>query len=239
MSYPLPVALSFCRSDAELAWRNLEWQLELGARWPEIHLTYDTLTGRKSVEEIEKLARRIYDRVERFEYQPPRGNWWPPNQAFQETARYMARQDKSWFWMEADCIPLRADWLAVLSARYHRFGKPFFCPLIPDLGHYNGTGVYPHDTPKQIPHAMVDGACAWDVSAKNEMAHKTADAMATLYHVWTINDGKFHHSNGGTPPYFGNRELLRQIPPSAILFHREKSGSLIKLLQKCKNELQN
>ena len=239
MSYLLPTALAFCRHDAELAYRNLEWQHDLGTKWEsELVLSYDTITGRNVVQKMEVIAREIYEKVTRFEYQPPRGNWWPPNQAFQETATFMARQDKSWFWQEADCIPLCADWLKVLSDRYHKFGKPFFCPLIPDLGHYNGTGVYPSDTPKQIPRAMADGAMAWDVRMKPEMSHKAADATATLFHAWTADNGKLHPYQGGTPPFFRDRELLREIPPSAVLMHRDKSGSLITMLQQCKKEIQ-
>lgn len=238
MSYELPVAMSFHRGDWELAHLNLEWQLELdGERSMEsICLTFDSLVPRKAVDKMTVMAGRVYRSVSRHEYPAPNGYSLAQNQAFSETAVRMSRQDKSWFWMEADCIPLTKGWLQTLSARYHRAGKKFFCPRIPDLGHYNGTGVYPKDTPNLIPRALQNGAGAWDVKMTEEIRHQVADAMGTLFHAWTINGGVMHPSEGGQVPHFDSRELLRQIPPSAVLFHRCKDLSLITMLSKIKNE---
>lgn len=236
MNYILPVVLAFCQKDIHIALSNIEWQLELGCRGDHLVLSYDAATNKRSVDAVEELARKIYNGVSHFRYPSPPPHYWPPNQAFQETARHMATQNKSWYWSEPDCVPLTLDWLEVLSRRYHQFGKPFFCPLVSDLGHYNGTGVYPHNTPELISHAMRDTHTAWDVAARHQMTGKTADANATLYHTWSMHSGKFHPSIGGEHPRFYDLEQLRQIPPSCVLFHRCKDDSLIEMLRQIRKK---
>ncbi len=225
--------------DAELAFRNLAWQEKLQdglGLMPEIVLTYDTVMHPKVVENMERQARRVYSEVKWFVYPAPPPGWWPPNQAFQQTAYHMAKQDKSWLWLEPDCIPLCPEWLKTLSDKYHRAGKKFFAPKIPELGHYNGTGIYPFDTPKLIPHAMQDRGTAWDVSMRAQMTEHAYDAMPFIYHIWSQHGERFSHCSGGAIPNFTHRGLLRQIPPSAVLFHRDKNGSLITMLEQCLKE---
>lgn len=223
--------------DAALALRNLEWQVELGDQLPEIVLSYDAGVSDSWLTNIKTVASRIYTNVRTFRYSNPPAGYWPPNWAFKHAAEYMARGNDAWLWLEPDCVPLCSGWLETISDAYHAKGMPFAAPLIPMLGHYNGTGIYPPATPTIIKHGISDQHTAWDVASRSEMEGKTFDCSHLLFHVWTINNGKPHPFEGGQEPTFTNRRELNIIPATAVLFHRCKDGTLISRLRECKRIL--
>jgi len=231
------VAFPFCAKDVLVLAKNLEWQSELRTNWPECVLSYDRTVTREWVTRIEQMARRCYKTTHLFQYPNPPAGWWPPNQAFQQTAKHMTAHKAPWLWFEPDMVPLCEHWLPMLQAAYDASGKEFFAPIIPDLGHYNGTGIYPSDAPNIIRSAMSESHTAWDVAMRSEMQDRAADASHVLQHCWTVVDGRPHPFGGGTEPYFSNKEDLRMLIPTAVLFHRDKELSLVDRLRECKREM--
>lgn len=231
------VVLPFCTKDVLMMQKNLAWQDELGTKWPECLLSYENTVSKDWVGKIEQAARRCYQKVTLNQYPPAKPGYWPPNQAFQQAAKRMAIQSRPWLWFESDCVPLCKDWLKTMNEEYFKAGKPFFGPIVSELLHANGTCVYPANAASIIKSAMNEGHTAWDVAMKSEMIEQCADASHLLCHCWTFVDGRLNQFGGGPEPFFGSREDLRLIPPTAVIFHRDKRLSLVDRLRECKKEM--
>lgn len=222
---PLVIVLPFCGRDAALQLRSIEWQAEIGVKWGECVLSYDSTAG-QWVDRIEQSARKVYATVRRHQYSPPPHHYWPPNRAWQSAAVFMSALGSPWLFMEGDMVALSSDFPQVLDREYRRRGKKFMGPVIPELFHVNGTSIYPAETPQILTRAMHEASTAWDVAAADQMIPETHDAMHLIYHLWSINGGVGSHSDGGEEPNFPTQESLRLIPPTAVLFHRCKNESL-------------
>lgn len=231
------VVFPFCHKDAMRLLKNLEWQAELATHWPECVLSYDRSVNGNALQQVRTAAGRCYGKIHEANYPNPTPGDWPPNHAFRETAIAMEKYQKPWLWFEADIVPLCPDWLPRLNDAYAKCGRKFFAPQVFGMWHFNGTGVYPSDTPNIIPNGLRERRTAWDVAMKPEMEHQTADAGCVLQHAWTMSDGKLHPCGGGREPRFRDRNDLRLLFPTAVLFHRDKSLSLIDRLRECKKEL--
>lgn len=232
----LIVVIPFCMKDAMLALRNLEWQAELGDKMTECVLTYDDGTSDSWISQITTAAKKSYGIVRAFRYSNPPAGYWPPNWAFKKSAEHMMQTSEPhpWLWLEPDAIPLCPNWLKKMEDAYYETSKPFFAPQIPDLGHFNGTGIYPWNTPNLIKHGINDPHTAWDVSSKSEMLDAgVTDCSHLLQHAWTVHEGRPHPYWGGQPPTFLSKEDLRMILPTAVIFHRCKDSTLIDRLRAC------
>lgn len=215
----------------------LRWSASLGQN-ERCLISWDATTNHNSVEAVRLVARAAYKTVEEHIYTAPKAGYFPPNKAFREAAQWAMKNKTAWFWNEADCIPLRTGWLQELQREYHRRSKPFMGYIVPDLGHMNGVAVYPHDAATRMVRTMMEQADAFDVVAKEESVPFAHAANALMAHAWSIQpDGRLHPYAGGDHPTFRSRETLRQIPPSAVIFHRCKDGTLTKLLRQCKAEI--
>ena len=233
----MTVVLPFCNRDAACMIDMLRWCADIDSN-ERCLVSYDTSTTSANVNAVMGIARRAYKNVEELRYSTPKPGHFPPNKAFYEAAQWAQKNKTAWFWNEADCIPLRNGWLRSLKSEYLKRGKPFMGYIVPDLGHMNGVAIYPADAATRMIRTMNEHADAFDVVAKEESVPFAHAANALMYHAWTIQpDGKLHPYAGGNYPTFTNRETLRQIPPSAVLFHRCKDGSLTRMLRQCKSEI--
>jgi hypothetical protein len=139
-----------------------------------------------------------------------------------------------WLWMEYDMIPLKPHWLSALQQAYWNCNKAFAGPIVQDMGHMNGTGIYPANTPRRIPRALSLMRTAWDVTMKAEMIFDCHDLQPLFYHAWSMDNGRLHPYAGGSPPSFPKGSpTMAQIPNESVVFHRCKDGSLIdRLMEK-------
>lgn len=231
------VVFPFCHKDAMRLLKNLEWQAELGTSWPMCVLSHDASVGPDSVSAIINAASKCFGKVDTVRYPSPSNGDWPPNHAFRETAVRLSTYNRPWLWFEADMVPLVSDWMPRINDAYNRCGKKFFGPRVATLGHWNGTCVYPSDTPSIIPNGIRDRHTAWDVAMRTEMENHAADGGTTIQHAWTMTSERLLPVGGGHEPRFTKRDDLRLLYPSAVLFHRNKDLSLIDRLRECKSEL--
>ena len=232
------VVFAFCNRDAELAIKNLNWMLELeGCSENSVVLCADSDTLQKFLTQAQSLARSCFGNVDSTRYRCGSSVAWPQgaNVAFRHSAYRMAEGNDSWLWLEPDAIPVKPGWLSALEDEYARAGQLFMGPIVPGMGHQNGVGIYPSDTPFLIPNALATNLprhIAWDSAMKPEMIHLCHDAGHLIQHVWGIVDGNPNPRIGDSPVFDAVWKLSRWVLPSAVLFHRNKDGSLIDCIKK-------
>jgi hypothetical protein len=224
------VVLPFCMLDVLQLIKNLTWMKTLGtAKTHDCMLSYDRTTNGSVVRQVVNLAKEVFCNVQQTSYNVPHGTSFPQTAAWQYAARVMQKFDRAWLWMEADAIPLKKQWLSVLQTVYDNCQMPFAGPMVQGAGHLNGTpSIFPANTPDLLPRTMSHTQNAFDVEYKDEMAGKVKDIGHIAVARWGIKNGFLNELEGEAPNFPpGSHHLLNQIPKTAVVFHRDKSGSLI------------
>jgi hypothetical protein len=224
------VVLPFCNLDVLQLLKNLDWMKRLGT--PKTHdclLSYDRSTNSQVVQQVLSKAREVFCNVQTTSYHVPHGTRFPQTAAWQHAARTMQKLYRHWLWMEADAIPLKRQWLEVLQNIYDNCRQPFAGPMVQGASHCNGTPtIYPANTPELLPRTMSHTENAWDMEAAEEMRGNVKDIGHIAYCAWGIKDGRLNPLEGEAPSFPpGSNHLMNQIPKTAVVFHRDKSGSLI------------
>lgn len=180
------------------------------------------------------LAREGFQNVEMITAEPPRKGWpMAANAMFMAAAHHLA--GKPFFWCEPDCIPLRAGWLDELQHEYERIGKPFMGALVrstqvglPEIS-LGGCAVYPRDAAERL-RAFCTGERAWDVASSEAVVPLASDTKLVQW-FWgqpqlapTFAVSKFLNSPVNT-------FTQKHISQEAVVFHRNKDGTLIRILK--------
>lgn len=224
------VVLPFCMLDVLQLIKNLGWMKTLGT--PKTHdclLSFDRTTNGSVVRQVVNLAKEVFCNVQQTSYYIPHGTSFPQTYAWQHAARTMHKLYRSWLWLEADAIPLKKQWLSVLQNVYDNCRMPFAGPMVQGAGHLNGTpSIFPANTPDLLPRTMSHTQNAFDVEYKDEMVGKMKDIGHIAVARWGIKDGHLNELEGEAPSFPpGSNHLINQIPITAVVFHRDKSGTLI------------
>lgn len=229
----LVVVLPICNSDVSLMIKNLDWMLTMGM--PQTHdclISYDRTTQPPMVKRVTVMAKRAFKKVFETTYAMPRKAQFPQTAAWHHAARTMAQFNRNWLWLEADCVPLKARWLLAMQTEYDRCRKPFCGPVMHGRGHMNGTAIYPADTPRRLPRTMTVLTNAWDVEAQVEMGADVHDCTRLWQCAWGVVRGQLNPIEGEELPGFPRGSaIINQIRQDAVLFHRDKSGTLIDRLR--------
>lgn len=151
----------------------------------------------------------------------PRGSTW----GFINIARQMMACHSDFLLMEPDMIPLVPNWYDWLYDEWRACQWPYLGhiePAHPSGGypkHMAGCGVYNWEVFRYFPFNRLDQA--WDV-ALGEHVVPLAQSSKCIHQVFGATQ----------PPRFrGQADVDRIIRPDAVLFHRNKDGSLIRLLR--------
>ena len=149
----------------------------------------------------------------------PTGTCW----SFLKAAEHCRRNNLDFWLNEPDCIPLKPGWFQAIRAEYRACGKPYMGFIEPGTGdyprHLTGNAAYHHSV---FHHFRADKlGVAWDIAM--------ADVLTPLAHPTRL----FHQEFGPLdhPPVFHTVDDLRRIPQEAMVFHRNKDGSLIRVLR--------
>ena len=211
--------------------KNLGWMktLAAGSKTHDCLLSFDRTTNGSAVRQVVTLAKEVFCTVHQTSYNVPHGTRFPQTAAWQHAARVMQKMDRSWLWLEADAIPLKKQWLSVLQNIYDNCRMPFAGPVVDKGMHMNGTpSIFPANTPDLLPRTMSHTQNAFDVEYKDEMQGKVKDIGHIAVARWGIKDGMLNALEGEAPNFPpGSNHLINQIPKTAVVFHRDKSGSLI------------
>jgi hypothetical protein len=177
---------------------------------------------------------------------------WPegPNFYWKNTISHLKEieNDKPWFWMEMDCVPLKRNWVDLLQKEYLKKGKPCLGTIqdttivttdmirINIAKHLQGTAVYPPKLHEEctiweyvdrLPKAF-DVICQW------EIVPRTADTRLIQQGFRTINY-KIHHDpfriqgedNGDMN---GVISYNQPLDPLAVIHHGCKDTSLVDIV---------
>jgi hypothetical protein len=240
---PLLAVLAYHTGDAERTAELLKWIAELdpmGVRPHNCLLVYDDAVAKEVRIEIGRLAKESFDYVGNIPATIK--NKWAPNGMFLSAAKWIRDCCKSpWLWLESDCVPLKEGWLNDLAEAYEECPKKFMGPLIrasqaglPDV-HLTGCSIYPPDAYDVYENLkpLYENIVAWDIEAAGVVVPRSKDTEL-LFHYWGMKD---------MPPVFvrekqrddpKNFVTLNFLKPNAVLFHRNKDGSLIKLIREKK-----
>lgn len=232
------VALAFCGKDADRALDLLKWIEELGGcRGHDCVLVVDADTPWDDCLKAIDLAKKSFRKVDLVSTEQHVEGWVPGSNAlFRLAAEVAAVRDDPFLFLEADAAPLVPGWLDKIEHAYGMCGTPFMGPVIthntPGLPspYMEGVAVYPPDTLARM-------AACW----KEDVSWTLACAPCVVPRA--ANSPLFKHCWGekGNPPTFAEKNVpgtnvfcLAQIPKEAVIWHRAKDGSLIRLLRKAK-----
>lgn len=231
---PIVPVFPVCAGDIDLALLHARWLANLGYAGEIAMISADPQTPHQKVMELQVFLRKVFTEVQRFSYPSPPVPGWPAacNWAFQSTAHHMyAHFENPWLWLEADAVVLKGGWLAALQAEYERGGKSFMGPVVQYHGHFNGGAIYPSDTPKRMPEGMKATMQAWDYVSRFETKHDVHDGVKLMAHWWGIENGKPSPTGGPAPTGITAEFFDANINPEAVIVHRIKDGSLIRVLE--------
>jgi hypothetical protein len=225
------VVQAFHPGDIDQSQRFAQWIKELGGcKGHKLLLIHDTRCEQTAVDQLRDLFAESFDSVELQDF-TDHWNKWPesPCQVFQQAARYVeATNPQPWFFVEPDCVALRAGWLDEFAAEYERAGKSFLGDFVsvhtPQLDvpdHMSGNAIYPGRMSERAGLALIAHDIAFDVAAAQQILPQMHHSEL-LHHSWKC-------------PGFADwsqfeREVLA-FKPKCALFHADKTGSLYPLLR--------
>lgn len=222
------------QGDINQAIRHGQWLVKLGRKYDRrAVVAFDRTCNLVAVQQLRSQLEQVFTKLDNFMYPTPPIIAYPhaANWAWQQTAFHMSQQDNPWLWMEADAIALKGEWIEALEHEYERAGKPFLGAKVKGMGHYQGTMVYPSDTPSRLTHAFRATSDAWDYISGPEMAPQAHDASALLQHCWTRIGDELSEVGGGNIPQGCTPALFdKWIKPTAVMFHRWKDSSMLDIL---------
>lgn len=232
------LCLPTCANDSKQLHDLLIWISQLGEQKShDALIVVDSHTPWNDCNNCRKVAENIFREVRLLVVEHVEG--WPkgPNALFRTAANYIANQwPQSFLWLEADAIPLKAGWLDAIAGEYQERGKKYLGCIYRQRGELphipkeimSGVAVYHADTAKELPN-IPESPNAWDMDCAEIFVRDGAHTKL-IFHLW---------GEKGNPPRFATHPVpgtaifsLDQIPKAAVVYHRNKDGSLIRQLRR-------
>ncbi len=164
---------------------------------------------------------------------------WPigPNWMFQTACEYVYKNTANPFlWLEPDALPLKRGWLAEMEDEYNCCGKPFMGAVVHSSGqdglpgdHLTGVAIYPNNAHEYL-KVNYNKREAFDMTSAPIVIPHTHHTDLH-YHFWGKKDLSPVFKADRSPDNPKNTLLLKTIPEEAVIFHRCKNDSLLKLLR--------
>lgn len=177
---------------------------------------------------------------------------WPegPNFYWKNTISYLKdiNNDKPWFWMELDCLPLKRNWADLLEEEYIKKGKPCLGTIqdtttvtsdmirIIIAQHLQGTAVYPPKLHEEctiweyvdrLPKAF-DVICQWEIIPRTADTKLIQQGFRTINYKFLHNPFRIQGEDNGDMN--GVVSYNQPIHPCAVIHHGCKDTSLANIL---------
>lgn len=226
----LALVLPIAWGDIGTAVRLLDWLIELEeGKQDEAHPLVLCLPSDIDGDLREVIARRIdplfkhVHAVDRpFDFP---SEHWPvgPNWSFFVAAEFCHHRQWDFMILEPDAVPLRKGWLKAIEREYRGSGRPYmghFEPPGPEHQmHLAGVAVYNWEAFQRF--HVHEFHKAWDVAMGPTLVAEAHESK-TIQQVWGEN---------WKAPIFTRQADTEIIRPDAMVFHRNKDGSLIARLR--------
>lgn len=224
------LVLPYSLRDQELALKLVQWISELGEKKAHSALIVrDKRCDPTKDAQIKAELEKNFQKVEVETAAAAFDSWAEgANHLFSAAGRYIEHTTKEpWLWLESDVVPMRANWVDALETEYKQAGKPFMGADVNVNNvprHMSGVACYPGEMSKHAGLALISNEIPWDVQAADQIIPK-AHFTQQIVHNWKHE------------PFKDKSELdnLRVQHPNCVLFHSDKSGSLIDLLRQERN----
>lgn len=231
----MTLVLPFHTGDVMAAKRLMSWIADLGGcKGHDCLLMADADTPYEHALDVKNQAILSFDSVVFHTNGTSVRGWIPGSNSLFFSAAHRL-QGRPFFFLEPDAVPLRSGWLDAIQAEYAKCGKPFMGALIKHDGiptwanpYMEGVAVYPQDAYSRLAQFLNA-----DVSWTNTTAdHVVPNCQNTdlIHHIW---------GEAGHAPVFAEKSVdgtgifcPDDIRKGAVVFHRNKDGSLIKLLRR-------
>lgn len=221
------VTFPYSPIDQELGVKLSKWMVELGkSTGYRAIVVRDVRCHPNNDRSIKHNLEQVFDSVEVVTVND-RIDGWPsgPNSMFRTAAKHIEfTKPEPFLWLEADVVPLKTGWVEAIDREYRADPvKPFLGDFVnvPNVEpHCSGICVYPGDISNHAGIATMATDIAWDVFASHEIVPRMKQT-AFIKHRWKH------------PPFQNMSQvdnLLAQLG-DAVLFHADKSGTLIDFLR--------
>jgi hypothetical protein len=213
----------------------LLWMQQLGGcHGHSALIVADAGTPYREVLDIRTAAAKVFTTNDLTVNDRPTSGWIEgPKSLFFEAARWCYEKTIGpWLWLETDAIPLRPQWLDALQAEYAAKGKAVM-------------GCVYRSTAAEFPDPLMSGVAvfSWDAYQNLKRGDRNFDldfqdyamvngANTTLIqHLWGGKNMPPTFVSVKSNPVLVNIFTLADLWPTAVLFHRNKDGTLIELLR--------
>lgn len=230
------VALSVCGKDVDAAIKLAQWITRLGGcKEFDALIVVDLQTPFDKAIELLECMRAAF-RSATLQVTSKHVHGWPfgPNENWKTVAIACKERGRHWLFMEPDAIPLKSSWLQELDAEYRQCGKKYLgniydCsqPFLPSRV-MSGVAVYGPDAIDDIA-PLPNTPRAWEVDASERMVSQGAHTEKIKHLFGQIDFPPIfvQTKTSQSPP---NAFTLDWLHPDCVLFHRDKTHSLLPLL---------
>ncbi len=215
--------------------RQMRWMEKLGPCTDhDAVICADAATPFDQVIAASKIAQRIFRTVKVISNGTSVIGWIEgPKSLFLVGARHAAEVGQPFLVMETDAVPLRTGWLDAIAVEYASRGAKYLGHVY-DCNHValpnrllSGIAVYHHEV---IRHEdAIRAGANWDVAITPCIIAESSHT-SLIHHLWGEAD---------RPPVFSEKPVygtevfcIDQIPKEAVIWHRNKDGSLIHQLSR-------
>lgn len=230
------VALGFCQKDAAAARDMLLWCEQLaGCREFDALLVTEPSTQWSECVAVMDQASKVFRAVSFATTDTPCPTW-PAgaNALFQCAAEHCQKIGSPFLWLEPDSIPLRSGWLNAIAGQYRTCGRSCLGRIyrtnkatLPERV-VSGIAVYPASMAALLKSG--DPSIPWDVATADRLVGDTCDTdliqwfwgKLNLAPTFVLRKETASPENTFTP---------QQLEANAVLFHRNKDGTLIRCLR--------
>ena len=223
------IVMAFCEKDWQQTVDWFNWVRELDGQYlrHQCLLIAERTLAREKYSAVYKSAHEVFPKTEiiRPSHADPRERaGWPAacNIAWELAIQYVKTRAKCpYYWLESDAIPLKPGWLDTLESEYVASKKPFMgCVYDNPFDHLTGVAIYPPNLDFYNPSLANPGVKNWDL----------LEPAKTIPHVHPTD--LYHHEWGDDVGWtFPDQDSLSKLRPDAVLFHRNKDGTLINQLR--------
>lgn len=223
------IVTAYSQKDWAQAVKLYAWIAELDASHEghECLLMASENMEKSKIASVETEARKSFSKVYSVRSTTRDERGWPYscNTLFRTAVKHIERtMPQPFWWNEPDCIPVKSKWLDDLAADYELGGRPFMGVVYQKpFAHLAGCAVYPANICQYNPDCLKEDRLAWDVVAPEK----------TIPHVYETE--LFQHEWGNIKnniaPTFPTLRSLDLLNPNAVVFHRNKDGTLIDRLR--------